>query len=278
MPSSRNPNPEAPHLVAKIGGSLWASPTLKAWLAALKLFPHRLTIVPGGGPFADAVRRAQHTIGFSDRAAHRMALLAMEQYAIALADLHPEFAAVATPQEGFAAHRRGAAVALWRPVAMASAAPHIPESWDITSDSLAAWYASEAGASALLLVKSVDIASRVTDGNPRSRAEEAPEEPSRSTRASSRGRRMKVSSSFETRPPVAPQDEETFTPSSDGASGDDLVGAGVVDPMFPHYARGLRVFIAGPSDLRDAGERSSRGTVPGVELHVLNSREQKIAS
>ncbi|PWB83134.1 MAG: hypothetical protein C3F11_08215 [Methylocystaceae bacterium] len=46
-------------------------------------------------------------------------------------------------------------------------------------------------------------------GIPRPHAEEAPQEPSRSTRASSR-RRMKVSSSFETRPPVAPQDEETF--------------------------------------------------------------------
>lgn len=205
--------------MAKIGGSLWASPALKGWLAALTRFPHRLTIVPGGGPFADAVRRAQDAIGFSDGAAHKMALLAMEQYAIALADLYPEFALVATPQEGFAAHRRGA-VALWRPVAMASAASHIPESWDITSDSLAAWYAGEAGASALLLVKSVDI-----------------------------------------------------------ASGDDVVASGVVDPLFSHYARGLRVFIAGPSDLRDAGEKSSHGTVPGVELHVFNSaREQKIAS
>lgn len=203
--------------MAKIGGSLWASPALESWLAALRRFPHRLTIVPGGGPFADAVRRAQKTIGFSDAAAHSMALLAMEQYSIALADLDKELIAVTTPGEGAAAHRRGA-VALWRPVAMTSAAPHIPASWELTSDSLAAWYAREAGATALLLVKSVDV-----------------------------------------------------------SCGDDIAASGVVDPLFSHYARGLRVFVAGPSDLRDAGDLSNRGTVPGAEFDFV-TREQKIAS
>ncbi|PWB78837.1 MAG: hypothetical protein C3F11_22010 [Methylocystaceae bacterium] len=61
--------------------------------------------------------------------------------------------------------------------------------------------------------KRQDHGDRVKDGNLRPHAEEAPQEPSRSTRANARGRRMKVSSSFETRPPAAPQDEETFSPS-----------------------------------------------------------------
>jgi dihydroneopterin aldolase len=158
MPPTRSPNPDAPHLVAKLGGSLSASPALREWLAALRRYPHRLTIVPGGGPFADAVRAAQPMLGVSDAAAHEMALLAMEQYAVALADLAPGLAFVSTPREGAEAHRRGA-IALWRPLAMTRAAPHIPASWDITSDSLAAWYAREAAADALLLVKSVDMGS-----------------------------------------------------------------------------------------------------------------------
>ena len=76
---------ETPLLVAKLGGSLHAAPELPVWIAALKNWPHRLTLVCGGGPFADAVRSAQPKMGFSDATGHAMALLAMEQYALALA-------------------------------------------------------------------------------------------------------------------------------------------------------------------------------------------------
>jgi 5-(aminomethyl)-3-furanmethanol phosphate kinase len=46
------------------------------------------------------------------------------------------------------------AVALWRPSSMAEAAPEIAASWEVTSDSLAAWLARKLGARKLLLVKS----------------------------------------------------------------------------------------------------------------------------
>ena len=177
MPPSPRPearrSAEARHLVAKLGGSLSASPALRQWLAALLRYAGPLTIVPGGGPFADAVRRAQETLRFSDEAAHEMAIMAMEQYGRALCDLEPELVSASTPQEAETAHRRGAA-AIWRPVAMTRAAPQIPQSWDMTSDSLAAWYAREARASALLLIKSVDFL-------PLPHAEERPQAASRST-------------------------------------------------------------------------------------------------
>jgi aspartokinase-like uncharacterized kinase len=142
--------------VAKIGGSLWSSPQLPLWLAALRRYPFPLTIVAGGGPFADAVRKTQATMGFSDAAAHAMALLAMEQYALALADLDETLAPVETIDEARGAHDAGR-IALWRPFATAHAASDIPPSWDVTSDSLAAWHAAQAGASRLLLIKSVDV-------------------------------------------------------------------------------------------------------------------------
>jgi aspartokinase-like uncharacterized kinase len=147
----------AQHLVAKVGGSLWASPLLPRWLSALRRFPLPLTIVPGGGPFADAVRQAQGKMGFSNHTAHAMALLAMEQYALALAELHAGLAVVSTTAEARAAHEAGH-MAIWRPYTMVHAASDVPASWDVTSDSLAAWYAGKAGASSLLLIKSVDVA------------------------------------------------------------------------------------------------------------------------
>ncbi|MEK4034995.1 uridylate kinase [Methylocystis sp. IM3] len=144
-----------PLLVAKIGGSLHASPDLARWIAALRRWPHRLTLVAGGGPFADAVRAAQPRLGFDDDTAHAMAVLAMEQYALALAQLHGLDLA-ARPDEIDALHARGRP-ALWRASAMVSAAAEIAPGWDVTSDSLAAWLARRCGAQSLLMVKSVDV-------------------------------------------------------------------------------------------------------------------------
>lgn len=144
-----------PHLVAKIGGSLHAAPQLAQWIAALKHWPHRLTIVCGGGPFADAVRAAQPKMAYSDATAHTMALLAMEQYALALASLY-DLDLFATVEEAAAIHARGR-VALWRPSRMIADAPDVAPCWDATSDSLAAWLAGKSDADALLVIKSLDI-------------------------------------------------------------------------------------------------------------------------
>ncbi len=70
--------------VVKLGGSLAASAHLPRLLQELARLPD-LVIAPGGGPFADAVRRAQTERGFDDAAAHDMALLAMAQFGRMLA-------------------------------------------------------------------------------------------------------------------------------------------------------------------------------------------------
>jgi 5-(aminomethyl)-3-furanmethanol phosphate kinase len=138
----------------KLGGSLAATGTLAQWLdILLARGGGNVVIVPGGGVFADAVRVAQPRFGFSDRAAHRMALLAMEQYALLLLDRAPAL----FPAESAAEIAAGLAeghVVLWLPARMAEADPAIAESWEVTSDSLAAWLAGRIGAARLVLVKS----------------------------------------------------------------------------------------------------------------------------
>ncbi len=150
-------------LVAKLGGSLWRSPLLARWIAALRAYPGPVCIVPGGGPFADAVRAAQIPMRYSDRAAHEMALLAMEQYGLALCDRFGGLALAANPLEASALRAEGH-TPVWRPRAMALEAA-LPASWDLTSDSLAAWYARESGAGRLLLIKSVDAQGAREAGN-----------------------------------------------------------------------------------------------------------------
>src|SRR6266700_3485022 len=123
--------------VVKLGGSHAFSAHLASWVAAIADCAGDVVVVPGGGPFADAVREAQPKIGFDDDAAHHMALLAMEQYGCALASLNG--ALVRADSLAAIGHAREAVkVPVWMPARMALAAD-IPASWDITSDSLAAW-------------------------------------------------------------------------------------------------------------------------------------------
>src|SRR5579871_3029099 len=141
--------------VVKLGGSFAFSPRLRDWIAAIAVCAGRVVVVPGGGPFADVVRIAQAPMGFDDRAAHRMGLLAMEQYACAIASLDERL----SPADSLESIRHGLAngkVPVWLPVRMALAEASIPQSWDVTSDSLAAWLAGKIGAQRLVLVKHVE--------------------------------------------------------------------------------------------------------------------------
>lgn len=143
--------------VVKLGGSLAADPMLRDWLDMLADSGRgRVIVVPGGGPFADRVREAQHHWEFDDRAAHRMAILAMEQYAVMLAALCPALTPAAT-QDGLFAALKKAGVGVWLPAAMLHEEPAIAQDWSVTSDSLAAWLASRLNAQYLALVKSCEL-------------------------------------------------------------------------------------------------------------------------
>ncbi len=141
-------------VVVKLGGSLAKTGALRSWLRVVQEYgAGRCVVVPGGGAFADAVRSTQQRVGFSDRAAHVMALLAMEQYAALLADFEPALRPCATVEEIGTALAGGRA-ALWLPHGMVAAEPAIAASWAVTSDSLAAWLAGRIRARHLVLVKS----------------------------------------------------------------------------------------------------------------------------
>lgn len=142
--------------IVKLGGSLAQSPQREAWLATLGSWGGPLILVPGGGPFAAAVLAAQAAMGFDDVAAHRMALLAMEQFGVVLAAYSDKFVQVASLIEMDSAIQAGR-IPVWSPSNLAFAALDLPASWDVTSDSLAAWLASACGARRLLLIKSRDL-------------------------------------------------------------------------------------------------------------------------
>jgi aspartokinase-like uncharacterized kinase len=150
--------------VVKLGGSLASGPLLAQWLDVLAAGGGRLVVVPGGGPFADEVRNMQQRWSFDDATAHRLALLAMEQYGLMLAGLRASLCPADSRQCILKLLGEGA-TPVWLPSRMALGRTDIPESWDVTSDSLAAWLAGQLAADCLVLVKSVAVEEGRTAGD-----------------------------------------------------------------------------------------------------------------
>jgi 5-(aminomethyl)-3-furanmethanol phosphate kinase len=149
--------------VIKIGGGLTGVPeALDRVCAAVGKASreHRIVVVPGGGPFADAVRAFESRVGISPHAAHWMAILAMDQYAHVLVGRIP--GAVLVDQPGdipeVVASRR---VAVLAPSHWMRSADVLPHSWEVTSDSIAAFVAGALDAARLLLIKPSDRGDRL---------------------------------------------------------------------------------------------------------------------
>ena len=106
-------------------------------------------VVPGGGPFADAVRALDAQVGLGDAVAHALALRAMDQLGVLLAPMLPDVEAIVR-------------LVAPRALGLLAVAPAfegrrgVPESWDVTSDSLAVLAAGAIGAEEAILLKPVD--------------------------------------------------------------------------------------------------------------------------
>ena len=151
--------------LVKLGGSLSYDSCVQPWLDALSTMGGgRVIVVPGGGPFADLVRDAQHHWEFDDEAAHRMALYALQQNALLLAALCPALIPVESESDMRLVLSRGK-TALWLPLAMTLGNPDLDANWNVTSDSIGAWLAGHLNAERLILVKSCRLPVAPFDAN-----------------------------------------------------------------------------------------------------------------
>jgi len=136
--------------VVKVGGSLARSRKILTRLCFElsrlgKLYP--LLLVPGGGPFADEVRKEYCKFKLSEDTAHWMALMAMNQFGLMLAEL----TGIETSET-----LSGGRTLIFLPFRLIFEEDPLPHSWDITSDSVAAYIAWKAGAPRVILLKDVD--------------------------------------------------------------------------------------------------------------------------
>ena len=143
--------------IVKLGGSLTSSPMLPAWLDLLaQCGGGRVTVVCGGGSFADEVRRAQAHWEFGDLSAHNMAVLAMAQTAHLMHGLNPALQLTRSKADIRRVLHTGR-TALWLPFELQRDQPDANTNWEVTSDSIALDLARRMNAERLVVVKSCEV-------------------------------------------------------------------------------------------------------------------------
>lgn len=144
--------------VIKVGGSLSEKPeALKALCAELSRIAkeHSVVVVPGGGKFADAVREYDKKFRLPPLVAHRLAIVAMDQYGIVLSQLIPDSCMCNTLENAQSFSKMGK-VTIFLPSRLMFQDDAIETSWDATSDSIAAHIAGKLNAKKVILVTNVD--------------------------------------------------------------------------------------------------------------------------
>jgi hypothetical protein len=145
-------------VIVKIGGSLASYPkklrTLCTKLAELSQ-EHKLIVIPGGGEFADAVRKLDKRFSLSPSTSHRMAILGMDQYGLLLSDLLPS-SHIVNNLEHLQETLDLGKLPVFLPSTFLFADNALENSWDVTSDSIAIYVAGQLHATRTILVTDVD--------------------------------------------------------------------------------------------------------------------------
>lgn len=140
--------------VLKLGGSLFDLPDLIERLDHLLQTDVRgrnVCLIPGGGGFADEVRRLDSVHRWPVECSHRLAIQTMGLTARMLAAMGTRFQLI--DRLNFAREAEYSVL----DVSQFPELRELPASWDITSDSIAAWVANHLQASQLILLKSISI-------------------------------------------------------------------------------------------------------------------------
>ncbi len=155
--------------VAKIGGSLLNYPNeLRRLCRHLKGLAgeFEILVTPGGGVFADSVRAVYSKFNLPEDVAHSMAVLAMDQYGMLLNSLFEGGSTPITDLRGAVTCFKKGLTPILLASHMMSGDSHLPRSWNVTSDSIAAYVAVLIGAEGVVLIKSVDGVEMPTEDNP----------------------------------------------------------------------------------------------------------------
>ena len=111
-----------------------------------------LIIIPGGGPFVEVIKKHSERMAISEDAEHWMAVLAMHQYGFFLADGESAIPLIESLEElSNAGH-----VCILLPYKILKADDCLSHTWDVTSDTIAAFIANKLGEKTFIKLTDVD--------------------------------------------------------------------------------------------------------------------------
>jgi aspartokinase-like uncharacterized kinase len=144
--------------VIKVGGSL-AGNTEKLRALCQKLSElakkYAFIVVPGGDGFADVVRDFDKRFSLSPDISHKMAVLTMDQFGLLLSDIMPNSRIFHLLENAKNLSETGI-VPIFLPSRLLFKEDPLENSWDVTSDSIAAYVAARVNAEKLVLITDVD--------------------------------------------------------------------------------------------------------------------------
>jgi aspartokinase-like uncharacterized kinase len=143
-------------MILKLGGSLMdnGGEILRFLSDYAETKSRSFVIVPGGGPFAEVVRKLSEKKTISDDTAHWMAVLAMHQYGLFLAGNEPEIKIpVAESMEEL---NNADPISIILPYKLLKDDDSLPHTWDVTSDTIAAFIAHKLGEKTFVKLTDVD--------------------------------------------------------------------------------------------------------------------------
>lgn len=153
-------NPSEGCWVVKLGGSLLDLPNLAERLrTAIRQVSRKPLVIVGGGPTAELVRGWDDVHSLPASSAHWLAVRAMEFNQHLVKTLLPETIPISHPDQAHGVWERNEISLLnsWEWLTLEDEIPpSLPQSWDVTSDSIAAWVTIRWRAEGLVLLKSLD--------------------------------------------------------------------------------------------------------------------------
>ncbi|MFX1363562.1 MAG: hypothetical protein ACFFCE_11130 [Promethearchaeota archaeon] len=143
----------------KIGGKILGEfENLKSTISQLKsLFEEKIIqkiiIIPGGGTFANFIRKVYTELKFTEEIAHFMGIISMNYNGLELSRNFPDIEVI----ENFSKLKKiSNTISIFLPYEYFKEHDNLPHSWDVTSDSIAIHLAKELELSECYLIKDVE--------------------------------------------------------------------------------------------------------------------------
>ena len=153
-------NMENKIIIAKIGGKIFENhENLENTLSQFKnlLFEKKqidkVILIPGGGSYANFIRNLDAKLKISDDLSHWMAIFAMNWNGIAISQKYPDLKCINYINE---LKESKELISIFLPFDFLYQTDELPHSWDITSDSITLYIASQLGLKECYLIKDVD--------------------------------------------------------------------------------------------------------------------------